>query len=73
MNANAPILPPAPSPYMPSQSTVAGGFAGAATIIIVWAIGLKVTVPPEIAVAISLVITAATSYFTKGGRSIHSA
>jgi len=50
----------------PTTKTLAAGIAGAVTMIVVWAVKTwgKVDIPPEIAVAISTVISFAASYLT---------
>jgi len=51
---------------LPTNKTVAGGLAGALTMIVVWALHQwgKVDVPAEIAVAISTVLSFAVSWST---------
>lgn len=54
----------------PSASTVATGLSGAVTIIVIWIIGQRgVVIPPEIAAAITVVISTLTGYLPRSGRS----
>jgi len=50
----------------PTTKVAAGGGAGAVTVIVVWILGLlHVAVPPEVASALTVVISFATSYFVR--------
>jgi putative flippase GtrA len=50
----------------PTTKVAAGGVVGALTVLLVWVLGLlHVTVPPEVASALTVVISFATSYFVK--------
>lgn len=50
----------------PTTKVAAGGVAGALTILVVWILGLlHVTVPPEVASALTVVISFATSYIVR--------
>lgn len=52
----------------PDRKVAVGGAAGAATIIIVWAVGLAgLDVPAEVASAFTVLVTFAASYFTPRG------
>lgn len=63
---------PAPSPApgaAPSGSTVGTAAGGLATTIVVWLLGLKgVTVPPEVAAALTAVFGVLAGYLPKSGR-----
>jgi len=51
---------------VPSRPVVAGGIAGSITVILVWGIGFfDVTVPPEIASAITTLIAAVAAHVTR--------
>lgn len=64
--------PPLQSAYEPSGAIVMGSAAGAATIVIIWVIGLfHVAVPPEVASAFTVLLTAGAAYMGHGGRSAH--
>ena len=48
----------------PNRKVGVGALAGAATAILIWIIGMKgVAVPPEVAVAITVILTFGVSYF----------
>jgi hypothetical protein len=50
----------------PTTKVAAGGVAGALTVLVVWILGLlHVTVPPEVASALTVVISFATSYIVR--------
>ena len=50
----------------PTTKAAAGGAAGALTVLLVWILGLlHVTVPPEVASAITVIISFNTSYLVK--------
>jgi putative flippase GtrA len=50
----------------PTTKVAAGGVAGALTVLAVWILGLlHVPVPPEVASAITVIISFVTSYFVK--------
>lgn len=50
----------------PTTKVAAGGAAGALTVLLVWILGLlEVTVPPEVASAITVIISFITSYLVK--------
>lgn len=53
----------------PTKKVTAGGLAGALSVLIVWALGEfgGLTIPPEIASAITTVLAFATSYFVPEG------
>lgn len=57
----------------PTNKTLAGALAGAVTMILVWAVKQwgHVDVPAEIAIAISTVVSFATSYLTPPGETDH--
>lgn len=49
----------------PQPKVLAGGVAGAVTVLLVYVVGLAgVDVPPEVAAAVTTVITFAAGYFT---------
>ncbi len=51
---------------LPTAKTFAGGFAGAVTVVVVWALNmLHVAVPPEVASAFTVIIFGFTSYFVR--------
>src|ERR1700759_3121243 len=50
----------------PTTKVAAGGAAGALTVLVVWILGLlHVPVPPEVASAITVLISFITSYFVR--------
>jgi hypothetical protein len=50
----------------PTTKVAAGGAAGALTVLLVWILGLlHVPVPPEVASAITVIISFITSYLVK--------
>jgi hypothetical protein len=50
----------------PTTKVAAGGAAGALTVLLVWILGLlHVPVPPEVASAITVMISFVTSYLVK--------
>ena len=50
----------------PTTKVAAGGVAGALTVLVVWILGLlHETVPPEVASALTVIISFITSYFVK--------
>ncbi len=50
------------------NKAIAGGTSGAATVIIIWIIGLfGVAVPPEIASAATVLVTTIFTYFVPHG------
>ncbi len=50
----------------PTTKVSAGGVAGALTVLVVWILGLlHVAVPPEVASALTVIISFTTSYFVK--------
>jgi hypothetical protein len=50
----------------PTTKVAAGGVAGALTVLVVWILGLlHVPVPPEVASALTVIISFVTSYFVK--------
>ena len=50
----------------PTTKVAAGGVAGALTVLVVWILGLlHVAVPPEVASALTVIISFITSYFVK--------
>jgi hypothetical protein len=50
----------------PTTKVAAGGIAGALTVLVVWILGLlHVTVPPEVASALTVMITFISSYLVK--------
>jgi putative flippase GtrA len=50
----------------PTTKVAAGGAAGALTVLVVWILGLyHVSVPPEVASAITVLISFITSYFVR--------
>jgi hypothetical protein len=50
----------------PTTKVAAGGIAGALTVLVVWILGLlHVAVPPEVASALTVIISFATSYFVR--------
>lgn len=50
----------------PTTKVSAGGVAGALTVLVVWILGLlHVAVPPEVASALTVIISFVTSYFVK--------
>jgi hypothetical protein len=50
----------------PQPKVVAGGAAGAVSVILVWAVGLAgLEVPAEIASAVTVLISSAASYLKK--------
>lgn len=67
---------PLPNPLTPSTSTVVSIAIGApVAIIVAWVLDafFKVTMPPEVSVALGTIISAATGYFANGGKAIHTA
>jgi len=49
-----------------------GGIAGASTVILVWIAGMfKISVPPEVAAAVTVLTTGGVAYFAHGGREVH--
>jgi hypothetical protein len=51
----------------PQPKVVAGGAAGAVSVILVWAVGLAgLEVPAEIASAVTVLIASAAAYLKKG-------
>lgn len=54
----------------PTRKVAAGGFAGAATIVLVWALGAatEVAVPPEVAAAMTTVLTFAVAWWVPEAR-----
>jgi hypothetical protein len=61
----APDSSRAPASLTPTPKVVAGGAAGALTVILVWVarlIGLDV--PPEVAAAVTLLLTSGAAYLT---------
>lgn len=50
----------------PTRKVMAGALSGAVTVVAVWLLGLfaKVDIPPEVAVAVSTIISFFVSYFT---------
>jgi hypothetical protein len=51
----------------PQPKVVAGGAAGAVSVILVWAVGLAgLEVPAEIASAVTVLISSAAAYLKKG-------
>jgi CBS-domain-containing membrane protein len=50
----------------PTTKVAAGGVAGAVAVLVVWILGLlHVAVPPEVASALTVVISFVTSYFVR--------
>jgi hypothetical protein len=50
----------------PTTKVAAGGVAGALTVLAVWILGLfHVTVPPEVASALTVIISFITSYLVR--------
>jgi putative flippase GtrA len=50
----------------PTTKVTAGGVAGALTVLVVWILGLlHVPVPPEVASAITVIISFVTSYLVR--------
>jgi putative flippase GtrA len=50
----------------PTTKVAAGGVAGALTVLVVWILGLfHVTVPPEVASALTVMISFISSYLVK--------
>jgi putative flippase GtrA len=50
----------------PTTKVAAGGIAGALTVVVVWILGLlHVPVPPEVASALTVIISFITSYFVR--------
>jgi hypothetical protein len=50
----------------PTTKLAAGGVAGALTVLVVWILGLlPVPVPPEVASALTVIISFITSYLVK--------
>ncbi len=50
----------------PSTKVAGGGIAGALVVVVVWILGLlHLAVPPEVASALTVIISAATSYFVR--------
>jgi hypothetical protein len=50
----------------PTTKVAAGGVAGALTVLVVWILGLlHVPVPPEVASALTVIISFVTSYFVR--------
>jgi len=50
----------------PTTKVAAGGIAGAITVLVVWILGMfHVAVPPEVASALTVIISFATSYFVR--------
>jgi putative flippase GtrA len=50
----------------PTTKVAAGGVAGALTVMVVWILGLlHVPVPPEVASAMTVIISFVTSYFVR--------
>ena len=50
----------------PTTKVAAGGIAGAQTVLVVWILGLlHVPVPPEVASALTVLISFVTSYFVR--------
>lgn len=48
---------------MPTSKVIAGGAAGAATIVLIWGLSLAhIAVPPEVASAITVLIGTGTAY-----------
>ena len=50
----------------PTTKVAAGGVAGAIAVLVVWILGLlHVTVPPEVASALTVIMSFITSYLVK--------
>ncbi|MGO9151604.1 hypothetical protein [Mycobacterium sp.] len=50
----------------PTTKVAAGGVAAALTVLVVWILGLlHVPVPPEVASALTVIISFVTSYFVR--------
>lgn len=50
---------------MPTSKVIAGGAAGAATIVLIWGLSLaQIAVPPEVASAITVLIGSGAAYLT---------
>jgi putative flippase GtrA len=50
----------------PTTKVAAGGVAGALTVLVVWILGLlQVPVPPEVASALTVILSFVTSYFVR--------
>ena len=50
----------------PSTKVAGGGVAGALIVLVVWILGLlHVAVPPEVASALTVIFSFATSYFVR--------
>jgi putative flippase GtrA len=50
----------------PTTKVAAGGVAGALTVLVVWVLGLlHVPVPPEVASALTVIISFVTSYLVR--------
>lgn len=50
----------------PTTKVTSGGVSGALTVLVVWILGLlHVAVPPEVASALTVVISVVTSYFVR--------
>lgn len=50
----------------PSTKVAGGGVAGALIVLVVWILGLlHVAVPPEVASALTVIVSFATSYFVR--------
>jgi hypothetical protein len=52
---------------LPAPKVVAGTVAGAATVLLVWLAGLLgLAVPPEVAAAVTVLLSGAAGYLRKG-------
>ena len=50
---------------MPTSKVIAGGAAGAATIVLIWGLSLAhIVVPPEVASAITVLLSLGAGYLT---------
>ncbi len=60
--------PAPPTPPIGANKFKAAGFGGSLTVILIWLIGqFHVTVPPEIASAMTVVVSSALTYYVPGG------
>lgn len=65
-----PVNDPPKAGLVPSNSSVGSGIGGAASIVVIWAIGAlgHVTVPPEVAAAIAVLAAVGVGYIPSSGR-----